>query len=121
MKDKKASDRKKIRRASLWREYKKKHHNQHMDEYERRLFYFLVDLGELYDHNDELFREANRDMESLEPYKTDIKFTKKYRETRDNQSLYAGRENSLNRLGQIVRDALVIKLIDPNPEEKSND
>jgi hypothetical protein len=121
MKDQKVSDRKKIRKASLWRAYKQKHSRQHMDEYERRLFYFLVDLGELYDHNDELMRDANRNMASLEPYKTDIRFTKKYRETKESQSLYTGRENYLNRLGQVVRDALTIKLIDPNPEEKSND
>ena len=121
MKDIKKANRKKIRRSSLWREYKKKHHNQHMDEYERRLFYFLVDLGELYDHNDELFREANKNLASLEPYKTDIKFTKKYRDVKEEQVKCEGRENYLNRLGQIVRDALVIKLIDQNPEEKSND
>jgi len=108
------------RRKSLIKEFEKQNEKKAFDKYEKALFDFLVDLGELYDENFEHLRVLNINL-SREGELAEADQIKKHKQMKRKQHFYAGREHHLNKIGKSVREALCIHLYDPNPEEKAND
>ena len=109
------------RRKSILKEFEKKNEKKAFDDYEQRLFDFLVELGDLYDENFEHLRVLNINLARKGELLQDNEVIKNHRKMKRHQHFYARREKRLDRLGKCLREALCINLYDPNPEEKAND
>jgi Skp family chaperone for outer membrane proteins len=106
------------RRKSVDQLFKERHGGRAPDDVERVLLKFTLDISELYDQNFNELKRLNAEIREKGAHFQDAETMRALRTTKKKQQFHESRETKLQKVNVAVRDALILTLKDPNPEEK---